>query len=209
MGRKRAREKTTNLEFSHNVPRGEHNVERNIGRIKGSGVTKFTVLSDDFFGHYTHYFDGRSQACLPVNCRGCARQIDRRWYCYFWAKMLRTGEIVMFELPPSGAIFLESIRKDYKSTRGVQLYGWRSNGRNNKKVVIEFRGIDAAAAVPEGFPRVEKFLANLWRVEVQEECSTTNDPLGRMSPRERIEAERSAPKVYNRVLDLERNGNHA
>lgn len=181
MATRRQRAEFSHMHFSNRVPRSEAALKHRVIRTPAKGGLRVVILSRDMVGHQVHYHKRSGVPCILDPCPLCMQMVKRQWDGHVWCRSLRTQEIAMLVVPPTGAVALEGIFDQFKTLRGAQIELYRVPAEKNGKVFARLLGFDDAVAVPENLAPVERFLTMMWKVPVQTVAPALNDPLGSMS----------------------------
>lgn len=144
-----------------------------IQRTPQKGAIVARVLSHEFTGARTHYYNGRTQPCNPKDCEACNKNMASRWHGWIFAQDLKTLEVFIFEFPPAAGEALDHKFSQLRTLRGVHFKCHRIGGKANGRVVIQFGEQDQDREALPRVPSMEPILCSIWGLR---SASTTKSP---------------------------------
>lgn len=107
-----------------------------IVRAHPTKALKLMLLSDEFLGIETHYWNHRTGPCRETACEACLAGYVSRWKGYILAIDTATDRSVVLEFTPPGATSMDEAKSRYGTLRGCLASVSRVKPTINGKVQI-------------------------------------------------------------------------
>ena len=135
-----------------------------ILRAPKKGEHDLLIISHNFTGARTHFWNGRTRPCTGANCTPCAQQNNNRWHGYLAAWSNRTKSRVILELTATPAKTLIDYFKEHRTMRGAIIRLGRTSEKANARVRVQITGTYSDPAKLEIAPDIRKIMARVWEL---------------------------------------------
>lgn len=136
-----------------------------IVRVETTENQLFLCFSEEMFGVWTHWRNGRSEACHAnvEECNGCQEGFPKRWKGYLHVHDFQHERHCFLELTPAGAQLLLAQVPSGKSLRGFRLQLRRTKGgKQGRLKVVLLEPIQSSVELPMALTPLE-VLDFLWK----------------------------------------------
>lgn len=148
--------------WSSSPPDENPRIQYKIFRCEIGKPQAMVILSTDWIGCTTHYFEGRTRQCRPEGCNACACGNEPRWHAYLLVFNPISHQIKILEVPKATVHQVNHHRASLAPLRGMTLTIERVPNKINGSV----HGVIKPGPVPaDQLPKeanVKEILERMW-----------------------------------------------
>lgn len=166
--------------WSNEIPESPRGPALPIRRTPAGKPMEAIVTSFDLIGCFTHFYKGQTVPCEGEDCPAHLEGIPFRWHAYMTAVDYHNNLHFIFECTAISAEFFTAFRSQYMSLRGCHFKATRWNNRPNGRILVRTKMADLAERTLPDPPDLQKAMAILWSLPIDDVSTPTFDPQTQM-----------------------------
>jgi len=136
-----------------------------IVRTPSSGELQGLILSNEIYGTWTHFFNGRTRPHTEPCCEACDAGQNQRWQGYLAVLLTRARDLVLFEFTAPASAPLVEYQEHNRGLRGAVMRAYRNSPRPNARVTIRLERGDIDMYSPPPAPNIAEILSRIWSID--------------------------------------------
>lgn len=150
------------ITWSGRPDRGDESTNYQLARCPRSGSLRGIILSRSLQGTGTHYYRGRTAACLGSKCEACKDGMKPRWYGYLAIWSPSTDRVAIAEITDAASDDVDRWFARHNTLRGAILTLKRQGSRPNGRILADVTaGTIDDSRLPD-CPDIIRCLERIW-----------------------------------------------